>query len=94
MVKGFNTTSKIGKFAGELGCQMMGTSVSSIGNNWERDKKTFSSVTMGIGPINLSVGKGQKLLQWQNNFENIVMNTLGLGNLVFGGKMNFGWKNL
>jgi RHS repeat-associated protein len=94
MVKGFGSTSDIGKLAGKLGYQMIGTAGSSIGNNWALEKKAFSNITLGVGSVNLTLGKGQKLLQWQNNLGNIVTNTLGLGNLAFGGKMNFDWKNL
>ncbi|MCL2651924.1 MAG: hypothetical protein FWD60_13015, partial [Candidatus Azobacteroides sp.] len=36
MVKGFGATSDIGKLAGKLGYQMVGTSMGSIGNNWAR----------------------------------------------------------
>ena len=94
MVKGFGATSDIGKLAGKLGYQMIGTAGSSIGNNWARGEDPFSKVTMGVGPINLTLGKGQKLLQWQNNIGNIATNALGLGNLAFGGKASFDWKNL
>ncbi len=94
MVKGFGATSGIGKLAGKLGYQMIGTTMSSIGNNWARGENPFSKVTLGVGPINLTLGKGQKLLQWQNNIGNIATNAFGLGNLAFGGKMNFDWKNL
>lgn len=54
----------------------------------------FSTVTVGVGPFNLTLGKGQFPLQWQNNLGNIAMNAFGLGNLAFGGKVNFDWENL
>jgi RHS repeat-associated protein len=94
MVKGFGATSDIGKLAGKLGYQMIGTAGGSIGNNWARGEDPFSKVTMGVGPVNLTLGKGQKLLQWQNNLGNIAMNAFGLSNLAFGGKASFDWKNL
>jgi RHS repeat-associated protein len=94
MVKGFGATSDIGKLAGKLGYQMIGTAGSSIGNNWARGENPFSKVTLGVGPVNLTLGKGQKLLQWQNNIGNIGMHSFGLINTAFGGKMNFDWKNL
>jgi RHS repeat-associated protein len=94
MVKGFGATSDIGKLAGKLGYQMIGTAGSSIGNNWARGENPFSKVTVGVGPVNLTLGKGQKLLQWQNNIGNIATNAFGLSNLAFGGKVNFDWKNL
>ncbi len=94
MVKGFGTTSDYGKLAGKLGYQMIGTTGQSIGNNWVRGNGLFSRVTLGVGPINLTLGKGQKLFQLQNNFGGIAMNTFGLINTVFGGKIDFDWKNL
>lgn len=94
MVKDFGAASDVGKLAGKLGYQMIGTAGSSIGNNWAAGEPPFSRVTLGVGPVNLTLGKGQKLLQWQNNLGNIAMNTFGLSNLAFGGKVNFDWKNL
>jgi hypothetical protein len=94
MVKGFGATSNIGKLAGKLGYQMIGTAGSSIGNNWARGEDPFSKVTLGVGPVNLTLGKGQKLLQWQNNLGNIAINAFGLSNLALGGKMDVDWKNL
>lgn len=94
MVKGFGSTSNIGKLGGKLGYQMIGTAGSSLGNNWARGENPFSKVTLGIGPVSFTLGKGQKLLQWQNNLGSIAMNSFGLANLAFGGKMSFDWKNL
>jgi len=94
MVKGFGATSNVEELAGKLGYQMIGTAGSSIGNNWARGDDLFSKVMLGVGPVNLTLGKGQNLLQWQNNLGNIITNTLGLGNLAFGGKVSFDWKNL
>jgi RHS repeat-associated protein len=94
MVKGFGTMSDIGKLAGKLGYQMIGTAASSIGNNWARGEDPFSKVTLGVGPVNLTLGKGQKLFQWQNNIGNIATSVFGLSNLAFGGKVRFDWKNL
>jgi hypothetical protein len=37
----------------------------------------LSKVTVGVGPVNLTLGKGQKLLQWQNNIGNIAFNAIG-----------------
>ncbi len=94
MVKGFASTKSFAKLGGKLGCQMIGTAGSSIGNNWARGKNPFSMVTLGVGPINLTLGKGQKLLQWKNNIGNIATNAFGLGNMAFGGRVNFDWRNL
>ncbi|MGI6310742.1 MAG: RHS repeat-associated core domain-containing protein [Bacteroidales bacterium] len=80
--------------AGKLGYQMIGTSGRSIGNNWAAGEDPFSRVVVGAGPVNLTFGKGQKLLQWQNNLGNIAFNTVGLANLAAGGKMGFDWENL
>ena len=73
---------------------MIGTSTQSIGNNWAMGRNPFSKVTLGVGPINLTLGKGEKLLQWQNNLGNVVFNGLGLANLAMGGKMNFNEEHL
>ena len=94
MVKGFGSSNAFAQLGGKLGYQMVGTAGTSIGNNWARGENAFSKVTLGVGPVNLTLGKGQNFLQWQNNLGNIVTNTLGLGNLAFGGKMQFDWKNL
>jgi RHS repeat-associated protein len=94
MVKSWGAENAFAKLGGKLGYQMIGTAGSSIGNNWARGENPFSKVILGVGPVNLTLGKGQKLLQWQNNLGNIATNALGLGNLAFGGKMSFDWKNL
>jgi len=94
MVKAWGAENTFAQLGGKLGYQMIGTAGSSIGNNWAMGEDPFSRVTLGVGPVNLTLGKDQKLLQWQNNLGNIVTNALGLGNLAFGGKMEFAWKNL
>lgn len=94
MVKGFGTTSNLGKLAGKIGYQLIGTTSQSIGDNWAAGKNLLSKVTLGIGPINLTLGKGQKLLQWQSNLGNIITNMAGITNLAFGGKIRFNWDNL
>ena len=58
MVKGFGSASRLGKLAGKLGYQMIGTVSQSVGNNWALNKGLFSRVTLGLGPINLTLGKG------------------------------------
>lgn len=73
---------------------MIGTAGSSIGKNWAQGNDPFSKVSLGIGPVNLTLGKGQKLLQWQNNLANIATNAIGLINTAFGGDVSFDWKNL
>lgn len=94
MVKGFGSTSNIGQLSGKLGYEMIGTAGRSIGKNWAQGSDPFSKVSLGIGPVNLTLGKGQKLLQWQNNLGNIVTNASGLINMAFGGDISFDWKNL
>jgi hypothetical protein len=78
----------------KLAYQAIGTSGRSIGNNWASGKPLFSKVSVGVGPVNLTFGKGQKLLQWQNNIGNIATNAIGLTNLAFGGNVKFDLKNL
>ena len=94
MANGFGVTSKLGKLAGKLGYQMIGTTSMSIGNNWAKNQKLFSKLTLGVGPVNLTLGKGQRLLQWENNIGNIISNSFGLINTTFGGKAQFDWDNL
>ena len=94
MANGFGATSKLGKIAGKLGYQMIGTTSISIGNNWASNKELFSKLTLGVGPVNLTIGKGQKLLQWENNIGNILSNSFGLINTAFGGKAQFDGDNL
>jgi hypothetical protein len=94
MVKSWGAKGAGWQLAGKLGYQMIGTAGSSIGNNWATGEKPFSKVTLGVGPVNLTLGKGQKLLQWQNNIGNIAMHSFGLVNTAFGGNMSFDWKNL
>ena len=94
MVKGLGAKTDIGKLTAKLGYQMIGTTMGSIGDNWVKGNNLFSKVVVGVGPINFTIGKGQKLLQWQNNKGNILVNTIGLGNCLFGGKVDFDWRNL
>ena len=92
MVRGFGDKT-LYKLAGKLGYQMIGTLSSSIGNNWTNNKSLFSNLTLGVGPVNLTIDKGVKL-RWQNNLGNIGINFAGLTNLAFGGKARFDWENL
>ncbi|MDL2222957.1 FG-GAP-like repeat-containing protein [Bacteroidales bacterium OttesenSCG-928-M11] len=94
MAKGFGSSNTFAQLGGKLGYQMVGTAGGSIGNSWASGKKPFSQVSLGVGPVNLTLGKGQKLLQWQNNLGNIITNTFGLTNLMLGGKAKPDWKNL
>ena len=80
MAKGFGTASRFGKFISKLGYQMIGTTSMSVGNNWANNQKLSSKLTLGVGPVNLTIGKGQRLLQWENNIGNILSNTCGLIN--------------
>lgn len=82
------------KIAGKLAYQAIGTSSQSIGNNWASGQPLFSRVKVGLGPVNLTFGKGQPLFDWSNNIGNIAMNGYGLINLAFGGKVSWDWKNL
>ena len=94
MVKGFGAMSRLGKLAGKLGYQTIGTVSQSIGNNWASNKGIFSRVTLGLGPINFTLGKGKRLLQWENNLGNIAINAFGFVNTVAGGKIHFNTDNL
>ena len=94
MVKAWGADGTLAKMAGKLGYQMIGTSAQSIGSNWASGKPLLSKVTLGVGPINLTLGKNQKLLQWQNNIGNIAMNAYGMAILASGGEVVFDKDNL
>ena len=81
--------------ANKLLFQAIGTSGRSVGSNWANGNPLLSRVTVGVGPVNLTFGKGQKLLQWQNNLGNIATNLVGLSNVAFGGgDVKFDMANL
>ena len=94
MTKCFKTTSNIARLAKKLGYQMIGTVGQSVGDNWAKGRGLFSKITLGVGPVNLTIGKGQRLLQWENNLGNIAINAFGLVNTVAGGKVHFNTDNL
>lgn len=94
MMKEVEGQSKFWQLANRLGYQMAGIVGQSIGDNWAAGSGLLSKLTLGIGPLNLTLGKGQKLLQWQNNLGNIITNMVGITNLAFGGKVRFDWANL
>jgi hypothetical protein len=100
MVKAWGAENAFAKLGGKLGYQMIGTAGGSIGRNWSLGKDPLSMVNVGVGPVNVTLnlsGKG-KVFEWKNqlynNIGNITTNTLGLGNLAFGGKARFDGKNL
>lgn len=80
--------------AGKLGYQAIGTVMESMANNWSKDNGIFSRVVLGVGPVNLTFGKGQKLIQFWENIENIIGNAASLGNAAFGAKLGWDWENL
>lgn len=94
MVKGFGAKTSVGKLVGKLGYQMIGTVSQSVGSNWASGKGLFSKLTLGVGPVNFTIGKGQRLLQWENNLGNIAINSFGLINTIAGGKILFDVNNL
>lgn len=81
-------------FFGRLGYQMIGSAGRSIGKNWAAGRDLYSKITLGVGPVNLTLGKDQDLIQADNNIGNIATNSFGLVNLAFGGSMDFNWKHL
>ena len=92
MAKGFGATTKASKLFGKLGYQAIGTVGSSIGNNWARNNHLLSNLTLGVGPVNFTIGK--QVLRWKNNIGNIIFNSLGIAKLAFGGKAIFDTDNL
>ena len=90
-----NAGRNIAGIAKKLGYQMTGTILSSIGDNWAKNVPLLSRVTLGFGPVNLTLGKGQRLFQWQDNIGNILFNSYGLANVIFkGATMSFDKANL
>ncbi|MBR0439287.1 MAG: hypothetical protein IJK27_00800 [Bacilli bacterium] len=96
MVLAFGSKNPIANLAGKLGYQMIGTTMTSMGDNWANNKAIFSRIDLGVGPLNLTLGKGQKLLQWKNNFWNIAFNSMGLGYVLFAknGNIRFDMSHL
>jgi len=96
MVLAFGSKNPIANLAGKLGYQMIGTTMTSMGDNWANNKAIFSRIDLGVGPLNLTLGKGQKLLQWKNNFLNIAFNSIGLGYVLFAknGNIRFDMSHL
>lgn len=87
MVRAWGSANKIKQLAGKLGYQVIGTTLKSLGSNWSSGENLLSKITLGIGPINFTFGKGQRLLQWENNIGNILMHSFGLLNTIGGGKI-------
>lgn len=100
MVNSWGKTSNwIAQLPGKLGYQAVGTLGNSFGYNWASGKGLLDKLTLGVGPVNFTLGKGQKLLQLGNNWGNIVTNGIGFLNMTeisehFGGRMHFDKKNL
>ena len=94
MVNAWGVKNTFAQLGGKLGYQMIGTSLGSIGSNWAAGRGIFSRVTLGLGPVNLTIGKGEHLFQWKNNIGNLGMNAFGFINTIMGGKVSFDWKNL
>lgn len=94
LVEGFGTNSKLLQFGGRLAYQSSSTALASVGNNWAAGRDPLSRVTVGVGPVNLTLGKNQRLLQWQNNIGNIFFNGVGLLNANKGGGVRWDWEHL
>ena len=94
MVNAWNTTNSSAKMLGKLGYQALGTTMESISHNWTKNKGIFSSIVLGVGPINIRFGKGEKLINFYDNIENIISNTACLVNAAFGAELNWDWENL
>lgn len=81
--------------AGRLSTQIISTATRSIGNNWGwGNQNILSSVKVGIGPVTLRFGEGQKLLNFWDNWSGITFNTLGMLNLLTGGGIEFDENSL
>jgi hypothetical protein len=90
LVTGFGSKSKVGKVLGSMLYEMVGTTGRSIGYNWTNNvKRENFKITLGVGPINLTLGRKQKLFQVSNNIFNLLINGIGLTNTLFGGSIDF-----
>jgi hypothetical protein len=94
LVNAWGSKSNVLNFAGRQLYQAIGSAGQSIGNNWAMGEDLLSRVSVGVGPVNLTFGKGQSLFQINGNIGNIATNAFGLANLAFGGSMSFNWKHL
>ena len=95
----FNTSGGFGLvkrgFFGRLGYQGLSTSIGSIGQNWVYGRDLLSRVTWGVGPVNFTLGRGQRLLQFGTNFGNLLTHSIGFYNVIeAGGKVRFNWEHL
>ena len=84
----------IAQIVGKLGYQSIGTSMQSMFHNWAKKDGVFSKIILGVGPINLTLGNGKKLLQIDDNIENLIGVVLCSGNTIFGGRIGWDWDNL
>ena len=94
LIKSTINSKNIAKLSSKLAYQTLGTATQSIGDNWAMGRNPFSKIMLGVGPVNLTFGKGQNLFQWKNNLGNLAINSLGISNLAFGGKAKMNWANL
>jgi RHS repeat-associated protein len=72
--------------AGNLGrhaSEMLGSAIQSVGQNWANGDDPFSQIRIPVGPVNLTLGQGQRLIQWENNIGNMITNSVGLANWAF-----------
>ena len=94
MINGWESTKRIAQIVGKLGYQSIGTSMQSMFHNWAKKDGVFSKIILGVGPINLTLGNGKKLLQIDDNIENLIGVVLCSGNTIFGGRIGWDWDNL
>ena len=72
----------------KLAYQMTGTVLNSIGNNWTNNVNVLENLTLGLGPINLTINS-KTPISLSNNAFNVLFNSLGMINVACGGHVMF-----
>ncbi|NIU86911.1 MAG: hypothetical protein GWN56_06330 [Nitrosopumilaceae archaeon] len=78
---GSQKTAKGLRIAGRLSTQIITTASRSIGNNLAAGRDPFGSFLVGLGPVNLRLGKNQtwrNILNIKDNWFNAVSNGIGM----------------
>jgi len=78
--KALKDANKFWQVSARLGIQMASTSLNSIGNNWAAGKDPLGSFAVGIGPVNVRVGKDHcgPSLNLSDNISNAIFNGIGI----------------
>ena len=97
ITSGFGAWAPLGElgWAGKFAQQALSTSLYSMGNNWAHNRPVFSNIGLGIGPLTFRLGKGQRLLDFNDYVFDIGLNVLGGINTLAGGTVeSFDFESL